>query len=90
MKAFHWPSLANHQQLRIATKALEAQVQIAKSEWARRLAYDCMEYCMDPIKAWKAMRTLEKGLSHYHAKCRTVHMRKQDGTKATTDEENAE
>eukprot|EP00957_Ditylum_brightwellii_P124089 9458684-Ditylum_brightwellii.AAC.1 len=61
MKAYHWPSEANRHQLCIATKALEAQVRIAKSTWAQWLAYDCMAYCMDPIKAWKAMRTLEEG-----------------------------
>eukprot|EP00957_Ditylum_brightwellii_P025123 1901582-Ditylum_brightwellii.AAC.1 len=32
MKAYHWSSLANRQQLQIATKALETQVKIAKSE----------------------------------------------------------
>eukprot|EP00957_Ditylum_brightwellii_P036052 2731654-Ditylum_brightwellii.AAC.1 len=71
MKAFHWPSLANRQQLQTATNALETQVHIAKSEWARRLTYVCMEYRTDPVKAWKAIRTLEKGLSHHHTKCRT-------------------
>eukprot|EP00957_Ditylum_brightwellii_P009610 724489-Ditylum_brightwellii.AAC.1 len=49
-----------------------------------------MKYHTDLIKAWKMMRTLEEGLSHHHSKCHTVRMRKQDGTKATTDEENAE
>eukprot|EP00957_Ditylum_brightwellii_P205902 15345933-Ditylum_brightwellii.AAC.1 len=72
------------------TKALEAQVQIAKSTWAQRLAYDCMVYRTDPVKAWKAMRTLEKGLSHHHSTCCTVCMRKPDGNKAVTDKENAE
>eukprot|EP00957_Ditylum_brightwellii_P065523 4970206-Ditylum_brightwellii.AAC.1 len=90
MKAYHWPSEANCHQLCIATKVLEAQVRIAKSHWACRLAYNYMEYCTDPIKAWRVMRTLEKGLSHHHSKCHTVCMRKSDGTKATTDEENAE
>eukprot|EP00957_Ditylum_brightwellii_P022947 1731617-Ditylum_brightwellii.AAC.1 len=45
---------------------------------------------MDPIKSWKAMRTLEKGLTHHHTKCCTVYMCKADGTKAVTDEENAQ
>eukprot|EP00957_Ditylum_brightwellii_P062782 4764325-Ditylum_brightwellii.AAC.1 len=30
-----------------------------------------MEYHTDPIKAWKAVRTLEKGLSHHHSECCT-------------------
>eukprot|EP00957_Ditylum_brightwellii_P158059 12031714-Ditylum_brightwellii.AAC.1 len=48
-----------------------------------------MEYCTDPIKAWKGVRTLEKRLSHHPSKCRTVCMRKPDGTKAAMDEKNA-
>eukprot|EP00957_Ditylum_brightwellii_P132341 10091693-Ditylum_brightwellii.AAC.2 len=49
-----------------------------------------MEYCTELIKACKATRALEKGLLHHHSKCRMVQMQKSDGTKATTDEENAE
>eukprot|EP00957_Ditylum_brightwellii_P137481 10482005-Ditylum_brightwellii.AAC.1 len=90
MKFFHWPSAANCHHLRAATKALEAQARIAKSIWAQRFAYDCMAYHTDPVKAWKAMRTLEKGLSHHHSTCRTVRMHKPDGDKAVTDKENAE
>eukprot|EP00957_Ditylum_brightwellii_P112363 8567061-Ditylum_brightwellii.AAC.1 len=63
---------------------------IAKSTWAQRLTLDCMAYRTDPIKAWKAMRTLEKGLTHNHTTCRTVRMQKPDGNKAVTDKENAE
>eukprot|EP00957_Ditylum_brightwellii_P173131 13180554-Ditylum_brightwellii.AAC.1 len=44
----------------------------------------------DPIKAWKAMRTLKKGLSHHHSTCRMVCMCKPDGSKAVTDKGNAE
>eukprot|EP00957_Ditylum_brightwellii_P130862 9982824-Ditylum_brightwellii.AAC.1 len=36
------------------------------------------------------MRTLEKGLTHHHTKCRTICMQKSDGTMATTDNKNAE
>eukprot|EP00957_Ditylum_brightwellii_P167162 12725256-Ditylum_brightwellii.AAC.1 len=36
------------------------------------------------------MRTLEKGLTHHHSKCRTISMHNADGRKATTDEENAQ
>eukprot|EP00957_Ditylum_brightwellii_P046049 3493870-Ditylum_brightwellii.AAC.1 len=82
MKFFHWPSEANHHQLHTATKMLEAQVKIAKSTWAQRLALDCMAYRTDPIKAWMAMRTLEKGLTHHHTTCRMVRMQKPDGNKA--------
>eukprot|EP00957_Ditylum_brightwellii_P056523 4285349-Ditylum_brightwellii.AAC.1 len=46
-------------------------------------------YRTDPIKAWKAMRTLEKGLLYHHSKCHAVCIRKPDGTKAAMDEENA-
>eukprot|EP00957_Ditylum_brightwellii_P081454 6196193-Ditylum_brightwellii.AAC.1 len=49
-----------------------------------------MEYRTDPIKAWKVMRTLEKGLLHHHSSCRTICMCKPDGMKAVTNEENAE
>eukprot|EP00957_Ditylum_brightwellii_P058172 4411460-Ditylum_brightwellii.AAC.1 len=49
-----------------------------------------MAYHMEPIKAWKAMRTLEKGLSYHHSTCRTVRMREPDGNKVITDKENAE
>eukprot|EP00957_Ditylum_brightwellii_P055773 4226605-Ditylum_brightwellii.AAC.1 len=49
-----------------------------------------MGYHTDLVKAWKAMRTLEKGLTHQHTKCRTIRMQKSDGTMATTDNENAE
>eukprot|EP00957_Ditylum_brightwellii_P122058 9308605-Ditylum_brightwellii.AAC.1 len=49
-----------------------------------------MRYWTDLLKAWKAMRTLEKGLTHHHTKCRTIRMRKSDGTMATADNENAE
>eukprot|EP00957_Ditylum_brightwellii_P009097 687916-Ditylum_brightwellii.AAC.1 len=90
MKFSHWPSEANRHQLCTATKALEAQVKIAKSTWAQRLALNCMAYRTDPIKAWKAMRTLEKDLTHHLTTCRTVRMRKPDGNKAVTDKENAE
>eukprot|EP00957_Ditylum_brightwellii_P164701 12540171-Ditylum_brightwellii.AAC.1 len=90
MKAFHWPSEAIRHHLRVATKALEAQVRITKSTWTQRLALDCMAYRTDPVKAWKAMRTLEKGLLHHHSTCRTVCMQKPDGNKAVTDKENAE
>eukprot|EP00957_Ditylum_brightwellii_P167374 12742385-Ditylum_brightwellii.AAC.1 len=43
---------------------------------------------MDPIKAWKAMRTLEKGLKHHHSPCHTIQMEKPNGSKVPTDEEN--
>eukprot|EP00957_Ditylum_brightwellii_P128950 9837553-Ditylum_brightwellii.AAC.1 len=36
------------------------------------------------------MRILEKGLTHHHTKCRTICMRKSDGMKAKTDEENSQ
>eukprot|EP00957_Ditylum_brightwellii_P127704 9738997-Ditylum_brightwellii.AAC.1 len=36
------------------------------------------------------MRTLEKGLTHHHTKCRTIHMHKSDGTIATTNNKSAE
>eukprot|EP00957_Ditylum_brightwellii_P028449 2148052-Ditylum_brightwellii.AAC.1 len=90
MKFFHWPSEANRHQLHIATKALQAQVKIAKSTWAQQLAIDCLAYGMDPIKAWKAMRTLEKGLSHHHSTCCTVRMQKPGEKKAVTGKENTE
>eukprot|EP00957_Ditylum_brightwellii_P063487 4819502-Ditylum_brightwellii.AAC.1 len=43
-----------------------------------------------PTDSWKAIRTLEKGLKHYHQPSRSVQMRKKTGKKATTDVENAE
>eukprot|EP00957_Ditylum_brightwellii_P026402 1997094-Ditylum_brightwellii.AAC.1 len=36
------------------------------------------------------MRTLEKGLQHHHSLCHTTWMQKADGTRAITDEENAQ
>eukprot|EP00957_Ditylum_brightwellii_P144749 11026108-Ditylum_brightwellii.AAC.1 len=89
MKAYHWPSVANNSAFHKAKKDLDAAVKIAKGEWARQVAYDCMGYRTDPIKAWKAMRTLEKGLQHHHSPCRTIQMRKPDGSKVLTDGENA-
>eukprot|EP00957_Ditylum_brightwellii_P154271 11740221-Ditylum_brightwellii.AAC.1 len=70
--------------------ALAAAVCVAKSDWACTLAHDCMQYKTDPVKSWKATRSLEKELTHHHAKCRTVRMSKVDGTKTVTNEENAE
>eukprot|EP00957_Ditylum_brightwellii_P156095 11881799-Ditylum_brightwellii.AAC.1 len=49
-----------------------------------------MNYKNDPAGSWKAVRTLEKGLSYHHAPNRSVRMKKTTGEKATTDEENAE
>eukprot|EP00957_Ditylum_brightwellii_P207138 15351644-Ditylum_brightwellii.AAC.1 len=72
-----------------AKNDLAAAVHVAKSDWAHTFAYNCMQYKTNQIKSWKAMRTLEKGLTHHHAKCCTLKMRKADGTKAVTDEENA-
>eukprot|EP00957_Ditylum_brightwellii_P007601 575379-Ditylum_brightwellii.AAC.2 len=51
MKAYHYPFEASHHQLHIATKMLEAQFRVTKSHWAHCLAYNCMEYYTDPIKA---------------------------------------
>eukprot|EP00957_Ditylum_brightwellii_P038957 2944275-Ditylum_brightwellii.AAC.1 len=36
------------------------------------------------------MQTLERGLQHHHSPCRTIRMRKADGTRAITDDENAQ
>eukprot|EP00957_Ditylum_brightwellii_P180648 13761516-Ditylum_brightwellii.AAC.1 len=36
------------------------------------------------------MQTLEKGLTHHHTQCRTIHMKMADREKATTDKENAQ
>eukprot|EP00957_Ditylum_brightwellii_P150829 11484681-Ditylum_brightwellii.AAC.1 len=49
-----------------------------------------MKYAHDPIKSWKAMRTLEKGLTHHHTQCQTIRMKMGDGRKAKTDEENVQ
>eukprot|EP00957_Ditylum_brightwellii_P184105 14023440-Ditylum_brightwellii.AAC.2 len=49
-----------------------------------------MGFWTDPIKAWKAMLAIEKELQHHHSPCRTIRMRKLDGSKVLTDEENAE
>eukprot|EP00957_Ditylum_brightwellii_P172415 13125970-Ditylum_brightwellii.AAC.1 len=49
-----------------------------------------MKYAHDPIKSWKAMQTLEKGLTHHHTQCWTVRMQMADGKKATTDKENVQ
>eukprot|EP00957_Ditylum_brightwellii_P179706 13689448-Ditylum_brightwellii.AAC.1 len=84
------PTKSNKHAFRSAKSVLAAAVRVAKSDWARTLENDCMQYKTDPVKSWKAVRTLEKGLTHHHAKCRTVCMQKMDGTKSVTDKENAE
>eukprot|EP00957_Ditylum_brightwellii_P184058 14020481-Ditylum_brightwellii.AAC.1 len=49
-----------------------------------------MDYKNNPAGSWKAVRTLEKGLSFHHVPKRSVSMKKPTGKKAKTDEENAE
>eukprot|EP00957_Ditylum_brightwellii_P053755 4072421-Ditylum_brightwellii.AAC.1 len=49
-----------------------------------------MQYKTDPIKSWKAIRTLKKGLQHYHSPCHTIRMWKADSTKAITNDENVQ
>eukprot|EP00957_Ditylum_brightwellii_P202629 15331012-Ditylum_brightwellii.AAC.1 len=48
-----------------------------------------MKYKHDPIRSWKVMHTLEKGLTHHHTECRTVQMQQANGEKAKTDKDNA-
>eukprot|EP00957_Ditylum_brightwellii_P138088 10527199-Ditylum_brightwellii.AAC.1 len=48
-----------------------------------------MKYGDDLIKSWKALQILEKGLTHHHTQCRTIRMRKANGEKAKTHNENA-
>eukprot|EP00957_Ditylum_brightwellii_P020858 1573277-Ditylum_brightwellii.AAC.1 len=49
-----------------------------------------MTYKSDPAGIWKAVRTLEKGFKHYHVQNRTVQVRKANGKRTKTNEENAE
>eukprot|EP00957_Ditylum_brightwellii_P137994 10520355-Ditylum_brightwellii.AAC.1 len=49
-----------------------------------------MDYKNNPAGSWKAVHTLEKGLSFHHVPNRSVRMKKSTGKKAKTDEENAE
>eukprot|EP00957_Ditylum_brightwellii_P194836 14841905-Ditylum_brightwellii.AAC.1 len=54
------------------------------------LADVVMDVKQDPASSWKAMGMLEQGLQHHHTANRSVHMTKQDVSKAKTDKENAE
>eukprot|EP00957_Ditylum_brightwellii_P070457 5353364-Ditylum_brightwellii.AAC.1 len=47
------------------------------------------DYKTVPVKSWKAVRTLEKGLLHHYSTNRNIRMQKKDGTEANSDQENA-
>eukprot|EP00957_Ditylum_brightwellii_P123104 9386429-Ditylum_brightwellii.AAC.1 len=90
MKAYHWPSTANNFSFHKAKKCLDATVRVAKNTWACQLLHDCMEYCTDPIKAWKTMHTFGKELKYHHSPYHTIWMWKNDGSKVLTEKEDAE
>ena len=48
-----------------------------------------MNYCKDPVNSWKAVKLLNQGLSNHHTINWKIRMYKEDGNKATSDEENA-
>eukprot|EP00957_Ditylum_brightwellii_P081402 6191647-Ditylum_brightwellii.AAC.1 len=89
MRAHTNPSERNQQLLRDCNKHLNNVVDKAKNEWAEKLAKTAADYKTDPVKSWKAVRTLEKGLPHHHSTNRTIRMQKKDKTKAKSDQENA-
>eukprot|EP00957_Ditylum_brightwellii_P047681 3622737-Ditylum_brightwellii.AAC.1 len=88
--AHNHPSESNKHVFCKAKNDLATAVCVAKSDWACTLAYSCMKYKTNPIKSWKAIRTLGKGLTHHHVKCCTIQMCKADKTKAVTDEESTQ
>eukprot|EP00957_Ditylum_brightwellii_P208541 15357940-Ditylum_brightwellii.AAC.1 len=49
-----------------------------------------MGYKSDLAKRWQDMRMLKAGLCYHHTPCHTIHMKRPNGNKATSDKENAE
>eukprot|EP00957_Ditylum_brightwellii_P051905 3936769-Ditylum_brightwellii.AAC.1 len=70
--------------------AVKKAVKDAKESWAKQLAIDTMKYAHNPIKSWKTMRTLEKGLTHHHTQCWTICMPMEDRRKTKTDDKNTQ
>eukprot|EP00957_Ditylum_brightwellii_P156002 11873766-Ditylum_brightwellii.AAC.1 len=76
MRAHNNLSERNQQLLRDCNKHLNNGVDRAKNEWAEKLAKTAADYKTDPVKSWKVVRTLGKGLSHHHSTNRTIRMQK--------------
>jgi hypothetical protein len=88
-KAFANRTEDNKRRLRETNSALLRGVRHAKNAWAEHLAIIASNYRKDPVNSWKAVKLLNQGLSNHHTANRKIRMYKEDGKKATSDEENA-
>ena len=70
---------------------LRLTVRRAKRKWQKVIALDALEKAFrgNPREAWEATRTIEASFTGHHRKPTMMQMKKPDGEKAQTDEENA-
>eukprot|EP00957_Ditylum_brightwellii_P096353 7338716-Ditylum_brightwellii.AAC.1 len=72
LTAYNHQSEACVQWYRESVKKLYKAVIEAKDLWTEKLALETMKYKHNLIQSWKAMCTLEKGLTHHQTECQTV------------------
>eukprot|EP00957_Ditylum_brightwellii_P115054 8775756-Ditylum_brightwellii.AAC.1 len=66
------PSDTNRLHYREMEKVMNKAVIDAKELWAKQPALNTMKYTHDPIKSWKDMQIIKKGLTHHHTQCQTI------------------
>jgi exonuclease III len=77
------------QALRLSRRELTATKATAKAKWLELKLSEIESINDDPRSAWKSIKEINAGFSGHHEKAVVMKMRKQDGTFATTETDNA-